>query len=127
MSTRLEHHTGAVPNGIVGLWKYRREKLLLARKRVTGSRMNCVTSGLCRAGNLKLLALPSGWTPCAPGPALKAASRTISGRIRLTSAFLCTLLVCLGLVLGAAFLNVTSRNQEGFVLSAGSLAAAELS
>lgn len=54
------------------------------------------------------------------------AAGTIAGRIRLFALFFAGLLLALGVVLGAAFYQLTIRNDEASVFSGGSLAASEL-
>jgi len=51
---------------------------------------------------------------------------TIAGRIRLFALFFVALLLALGVVLGAAFYQLTVRNDEASVFAGGSLAASEL-
>lgn len=54
------------------------------------------------------------------------AAATIAGRIRLFALFFVVLLLSLGMVFGAAFYQLTVRNDEASVFAGGSLAASEL-
>ena len=54
------------------------------------------------------------------------ATGTIAGRIRLFALFFVALLVALGVLLGAAFYQLTLSNDDAAVSARGSLAAAEL-
>lgn len=68
--------------------------------------------------------------PSQLGTALRGAwdraTATIAGRIRLFAMFFVALLVALGLVLGAAFYQLTASNHAASVYARGSLAASEL-
>ncbi len=58
--------------------------------------------------------------------ALRRSLQSIAGRLGFASIALTVMLVLLGLILSLAFFELTSRNEQGRVLGAGSVAAAEL-